>query len=349
MRRRLALAGAGLIGREHAGLMMAHSGVELVAIADPAPAALEYANQLGVPHYEDYQQMLDAVRPDGAIIALPNNLHTPAALACISHRTPCLVEKPIADTMEAARRLTDASEASGVPVLIGHQRRHSPDIREARHAVQTGLLGDLVTVNGMCLFNKPDAYFDAAWRRSEGGGPLLINLIHDIDSLRFICGEIDSVQAFTSSALRNFAVEDTASVTLRFESGVLGTFVVSDAVVSPWSWDFTSAQALYFPHQPGAYLFFGGRKASLSVSDMYLWRHTKPDGHWQDPLVREHRPLDRSRAYVNQLDHFLAVLAGDEKPVATARDGMMSLAATLAIAAAAREGRTVSVSTFAAQ
>ncbi len=65
--------------------------------------------------------------------------------------------------------------------------------------------------------------------------------------------------------------------------------------------------------------------------------------------MREHRPLDQSRAYVNQLDHLLAVIAGEEKPIVTARDGMMSLAATLAIAAAAREGRTVSVSAFAAQ
>jgi predicted dehydrogenase len=349
MPRRLALVGAGLIGREHAALMRAHSDVELAAIADPSPAALEYARQLGVPYYEDYEEMLDTVRPDGVVVASPNNLHAPAGRACIRRGIPALVEKPIADTMAAARSLSDASDASGVPVLIGHHRRHSPDIREARHAVQSGLLGDLVTVNGMCLFNKPDAYFDTAWRRSAGGGPLLINLIHDIDSLRFICGEIESVQAFTSSAVRGFEVEDTASVTLRFESGVLGTFVISDAVVSPWSWEFTSAQALYFPHQPGAYMFFGGRKASLSVSDMFLWRHAKPDGNWQDPLLREHQPLDRSRAYVNQLDHFLAVIAGDEKPIVTARDGMMSLAATLAIAEAARQGRTVSVSAFAAQ
>lgn len=349
MQQRLALLGAGLIGREHAGLVTAHPDAELVAIADPTSSARDYARQLGVSHFDDYEQMLDAVRPDGAIVALPNTLHTPAGLACISRRIPCLIEKPIADTMDAARRLTEASETSGVPVLIGHHRRHSPDIREARNTVRAGLLGDLVTVNGMCLFNKPDGYFEAAWRRSEGGGPLLINLIHDIDSLRFICGEIDSVQAFTSSAVRNFAVEDTASVTLRFESGVLGTFIISDAVVSPWSWEFTSAQALYFPHQPGAYLFFGGRTASLSVSDMYLWHHAEPGGTWQNPLTREHRPLDLSRAYVNQLDHFLAVIAGDEKPLVTARDGMMSLAATLAIAAAAREGRTISVADFAAQ
>jgi predicted dehydrogenase len=233
-------------------------------------------------------------------------------------------------------------------VLVGHHRRHSPDISEARRIVREGLLGDLVAVNGMCWLDKPDAYFEAEWRRTEGGGPLLINLIHDIDTLRFICGEIESVRAFTSNEVRGFTVEDTASVAIRFESGVLGTFSISDAVASPWSWEFTSAQALYFHHQPGAYLFLGGRKASLSVSDMYLWRHAAPGGHWQDPLVREHKPLDPSRAYVNQLDHFLAVIAGAAAPAITARDGMLTLAATLAIAASAREDRTVKVRELAA-
>jgi predicted dehydrogenase len=347
--RRLVLLGAGLIGREHAGLVAAYPGADLIAIADPAPGARDHAASLGVRHFEAYEAMLDEMRPDGAIVALPNHLHVPAGLACIERGIPSLIEKPVADSLSAARRLTQASEASGVPVLVGHHRRHSPDIREARRIVRDGLLGDLVTVSGMCLFDKPDSYFDASWRRSEGGGPLLINLIHDIDSLRFICGEIDSVRAFTSNAVRGFEVEDTASVTLRFASGVLGTFIVSDVVASPWSWEFTSSQALYFPHQPGAYLFFGGRKGSLSVSDMYLWRHADPKGHWQHAFTREHKPLDGSRAYINQLDHFLAVIGRQAEPIITARDGMMTLACTLAVAAAARDDRTVSIADFATQ
>ncbi|MBV9785194.1 MAG: Gfo/Idh/MocA family oxidoreductase [Acidisphaera sp.] len=348
MTRRLALLGAGLIGREHAALIAAHPGAELVGIADTSPAAREHASALRVPFFADYASMLDQLRPDGAIVALPNHLHVPAGLACIERGVLCLVEKPIAESIEAAHRLVAASEQRGVPVLVGHHRRHSPDISEARRIVREGLLGDLVAVNGMCWFDKPDAYFEAEWRRAEGGGPLLINLIHDIDTLRFICGEIDSVCAFTANAVRGFPVEDTAGLAIRFESGVLGTFSISDAVASPWSWEFTSAQALYFPHQPGAYLFLGGRKASLSVSDMYLWRHAKPGGHWQDPLVREHRPLDPSRAYANQLDHFLAVIAGTAAPAITAREGMLTLAATLAVAVSARENRSVSVRELAA-
>ena len=343
---RLVLLGAGLIGREHAKLVAAHPAATLLAVADPAPQAREYAAANGLDYFTDYEAMLDATRPDGAIVALPNQLHLPAGLACIRRGIPSLMEKPVADTIAAGRALADASEASGVPILVGHHRRHSPDISEARRLVQAGALGSLLTVNGMCLFNKNADYFDAAWRREPGGGPLLINLIHDIDCLRFICGEIASVQAFTSSAARGFAVEDTASVTLRFAGGALGSFVISDSVVSPWSWEFTSGQALYFPPQPGAYLFLGGTAASLSVSDMLLWRHEHPGGDWRDPVQPEVQALPPTGAYDNQLKHFLAVVAGRATPLITARDGMLTLAATLAIAEAARTGRQVDVPGF---
>jgi predicted dehydrogenase len=339
---RLALIGAGLIGREHVALITSHPAASLVAICDPSLEAAELAARLDVPWYDSYERMLDETRPDGVVIALPNQLHAPVAIACIERGIACLIEKPVADTIEASFRIVEASERANVPVLVGHQRRHSPDIRSAKRTIEDGSLGQLVAVSGMTLFDKPDAYF-VEWRRKAGGGVLLINLIHDIDLLRWLVGEIESIRAFTSSAVRGFEVEDTASLAVRFTNGTLGTFVISDAAVSPWAWEYTSGQALYHPSQPGAYLFLAGRKASLSVSDLYLWRHAQESEHWQDPLVREHRPGDRSSAYVNQLDHFLDVVRRAAPPVISARDGMLTLAATLAVARAGGEDRTVTI------
>jgi len=331
------------MGREHATLIGEHPDAELVGIADPSPAAKQFAGDLGTDYYPDYNALLDETRPDGAIVALPNTLHEPAGVACLKSNIPCLIEKPIADTLSSAAALVKAGEAAGVPILVGHHRRHSPDIREARRLLRDGALGDLVAVNGMWLSDKPAHYFEAEWRREQGGGPLLINLIHDIDCLRFIAGEITDVRAFTSNAIRGFEVEDTASVALRFESGALGSFLLSDAAASPYTWEISSGQALYFPHQPGDCYYFAGREASLAVPSMNIWRHDRRDGDWQDPFVQHRVTLDGSRTYRNQLDHFLAVVAGDVEPVVTARDAMMTLAATLAVDVAAREDRTVVV------
>lgn len=340
---RLVVIGAGLIGREHCALILEHPEAELVGLADVSPEAKTYADSMGVPCFADYQQMLDETKPDGAIVAVPNRLHLPAGQACLSRDIACLIEKPIAETVPLARELVEASEEAEVPILVGHHRRHSPDIREAKRLIEAGALGSLVTVNGMWLADKPDDYFETTWRREPGGGPILINLIHEIDCLRFMVGEIESVSAFTSNAVRGFEVEDTASIAIRFENGVLGTFLMSDAVPSPYTWEVTSGQALYFPHQPGDCYFFGGRDASLAVPGMSLWRHDGAGKHWQDPLQREQVTLDGSQTYRNQLDHFLAVVHGKANPVITAHDGMITLAATLAVATAAREDRTVTV------
>ena len=340
---KVVVIGAGLIGREHCQLISDNPRVSLAGIADPTPQAEQFANQIKAPYFTDYEKMLDEVRPDGAIIALPNTLHTQAGHSCLIRKIPSLIEKPIADTIEAAKTLAEASEASGIPILVGHHRRHSPDIREARRIVQAGELGDLVAVNGMWLSDKPDDYFNAEWRRKPGGGPLLINLIHEIDCLRFIVGEIADIRAFSSNATRGFEVADTLSIAMRFENGALGSFVLSDAVASPYTWEITSGQALYFPHQPEDCYHFGGRTASLAVPSMNIWRHDGQGKNWQDPFIRQHMPLDGSRTYQNQMEHFLNVITGAEPPVINARDAMITLAATLAVDKAAREDRTVSV------
>lgn len=339
---RVGLLGAGVIGREHAALLARHPETELVGVADMSDEAKTMARERGVPIFADYVEMLDRLRPDGAIIALPNQLHVAAGLACLERRIPMLVEKPIADTVPSARELVEAGEKAGVPIMIGHHRRHSPDIREARRAIAAGLLGDLVAINGVCYIKKHDSYFDAAWRREPGGGPLLINLIHDIDCFRFLCGEIETVQAIASNKVRGFPVEDTAAVTMRFESGVLGTFMISDAVPSPYVWDVGSGQALYFPTQPEDTYFIGGRNASLAVPTLDMWR-PQNEGDWRDPLVRHHLSTDRSSCYVNQLDNFVAVVRGEAEPLVSGREGMMSLATILAIARAATERREVKV------
>lgn len=340
---KLAVIGAGLIGREHCQLINVDEKCNLAGVADPSPDAKNFASQMNVPWFEDYTQMLDALPVEGAVIALPNTLHKPAGLACLEREIPCLIEKPIAENISSALSLVNASETSGVPVLVGHHRRHSPDIRKAREIVHGGTLGDLVAVNGMWLCDKPDAYFDADWRKQPGGGPLLINLIHEIDCLRYIVGEISEVRAFASNATRQFDVEDTLSVSLRFENGALGSFLLSDAVASPFSWEVASGQALYFPHHAGDCYHFGGRKATLAVPSMTIWAHADDSKHWQDPYVQKTEPLEQSRTYQNQLDHLVAVVRREQEPVITARDAMMTLAATLAVDMAAKEDRTVAI------
>lgn len=339
---RIALMGAGLIGRVHAALVAAHPGASLAAIADPIPEASLLAATLAVPHFDDYERMLDEVAPDGVIVALPNTLHVEAGLACISRGIPVLVEKPVADTVASAMRLVAAGEEAEVPILVGHHRRHGADIREAKRAIAAGELGRLVAINGIAAVAKHDTYFEAGWRRSPGGGPLLINAIHDIDCFRFLCGEIASVQAIGSSAIRGHEVEDTVAVAMRFASGAVGTYLLTDASPSPYFWEIAAEQSLTFPHQAeDCYVVFG-RTASLAVPGLDLWEH-EAEGDWRDPLVRRRLSAPVESCYLAQLENLIAVVCGTAEPVVSGREGALTLAATLAVARAIAEDRPVDV------
>ncbi|TQF43958.1 oxidoreductase [Bradyrhizobium sp. UNPF46] len=340
-RLRIAVAGAGLIGRRHIELITASPDCELAGIADPSPAAQDYAQARKTACYADHRALLAQEKPDGLIIASPNMLHLPMALDCAAAGVPALIEKPVTDTVVNAQRLCAAVERAGVPMLVGHHRRHNPIIKAAREAVANGKLGPLTAVVGLWLLKKPDDYFEVAWRREQGGGPLLINLIHDIDNLRFICGEIAEVQALTSNKVRGFAVEDTAALLLRFERGALGTVTVSDATPAPWSWELTSGENAAYPKQDQPCYILSGTEGSLSVPDMELWSYTQQPG-WYAPLSRGTIAPLALDPLVEQLRHFCAVVRGQERPLITAEDAMGTLAVVEAVSEAARTGQTIS-------
>src|SRR6478752_83050 len=107
---RIAVAGAGMIGRRHAELLGQSSECALAAIVDPSPAALALAQAAGVPHFSSLAELLAQDKPDGVILATPNHLHVANAIECIDAGVAVLVEKPVAHTVEEAERLAQLVE-----------------------------------------------------------------------------------------------------------------------------------------------------------------------------------------------------------------------------------------------
>ena len=339
---RVALIGGGMIAPAHIRGAAAAEGVRLWAIADPSPAAKAVAEKAGVPWFADHRALLDRERPDAAIVATPNVLHVPVALDCVASGVPVLVEKPIADTVEDARRLSEAAQAVGVPLIVGHQRRHNPIIRRARQLIRDGVLGRLVSAAVLATFLKPDRYFDTTWRCQPGGGPVLINLIHEIDMLRFLYGEIASIQSVTSNVVRGFEVEDTAAVVLRFANGALGTITLSDTAASPWSWDLAAGENPVFFKPDVETHFFCGTEGSVTLPKLNLWRYPGARG-WHEPIAASSIGIEPADPYAEQLRHFAAVIRGSEEPVISGHDGMRTLQATQAVLEAARTRQPVTL------
>ncbi len=341
---RIGVIGAGLIGRKHIEVLRSHNpAYTLAGVADPSPVAKKEAEELGYPIYSSLEEMLAKAKPDGAIVATPNQMHVANALTCIERKVPIIVEKPISDTVESAMRLVEAGEKAGVAILTGHHRRHNPIMRRAIEIIRDGGIGRVVAANAVWLSYKPKGYHDLAWRREPGGGVVLINGIHDIDCLRQLCGDIETVQATTSNAIRGFAVEDTAGAVIRFKSGAIGTLIISDTAASPWNWECTSQENPFYPYQANDCYMITGTLGALSVPTLHHRWYEVDKQSWGTAMTERYEPIKPADPYYEQMKNFAGVIRGTEKPVLDGRNGAKTLAATLAISLSSKTGAPVVV------
>lgn len=341
---RIAVVGCGLIGRAHIEIVAAGDFAQLAAIVDPAASGADLASAKGVPHFADLPDLLAADRPDGVVIATPNRLHHAQALAAIAARIPALVEKPIAATVAEGRDIVAAAQTMDVPVLIGHHRAHSPIMALARALVSSGRLGRLVSITGSAWFCKPDDYFrQGPWRAEPGGGPILINLIHEVHNFRLLCGEIVAVQAMAANAVRGFAVEDSAVINFRFANGALGSFALSDAIASARSWEQTAQENPAYPHYDDEDCYVvGGTMGSLAIPTMRIKSYGhEADRSWWKPFLTATLGLEQADPLQRQMQHFCRVIAGLEAPLVSAEDGLRNLIVIEAIRESLRTGHTV--------
>jgi predicted dehydrogenase len=347
----IAVVGPGLIGIKHVELVQAHLESELAAIVAPSSAPdhlhnVRLAHKLGVPFFNSIQELLTSRNPDGIIISSPNKFHVEQALQCIHAGIPTLVEKPIAHSYIEGLKIAELVEKKKAKLIVGHHRAHSPIMAASKKIILNNTLGKLVAIMGSALFYKPTDYFLAGpWRKESGGGPILINLIHEIGNYRYLCGEIHAVQAISSNAIRNFSVEDTVAINLQFKNGVLGTFILSDVAASAKSWELTSHENKSYPNYKDEDCYsISGTLGSLSIPTMRIKKYlAEGEQSWWKPLKEELVEVDKKDPLECQLDHFIKVIKGTENPIVTAYDGLQNLLITEAIVQSAQTRQIIYV------
>ncbi|MFB8387473.1 Gfo/Idh/MocA family protein [Microbacterium sp. NPDC055910] len=342
---RIGIAGVGFMGRQHIDFVRRSQRAELVAVADPV-ADLD---DVGCAAYRDLEGLLGNADVEAVILVTPNRFHVDSAIACIERGAAVLLEKPVATSYVESLRLIEAVERTQARLLVGHHRRHHPAITRARDALRGGAVGDLVGVSGMWAARKEDEYFtDIEWHRRPGAGVTFINLVHDLDLLRHVCGEIVEVHAMLSSATRGLDVEDSASVTVRFENGALGSFLATDAGVSPWGWDQSTEESKQFPFLPGGVAYrVTGTTGALSVPDLAQYSYgADVSPNWHSPLSRTFLPVEPKNTFDAQLDHFIDVAHGVAEPLVSAKDAARTLALIEAVHHSATTRQVVDLERF---
>lgn len=345
---RVLLSGPGLIGRKHAALLLENPDTCLAAIVAPDHEHnTQFAQECGVNRFTELEEAIAASRCDAVIISSPNAFHREQVEICVKAGLPTFVEKPLTDDLSDAASLVRLSEESGTPVLVGHHRTYSPLLEAAREFIASEHFGTPVALSGTALFFKPESYFEAGpWRTRKGGGPILINLIHEVGIVRHLFGEIEAVAAHVSRARRGFEVEDTAAITLRFCNGALGTFLLSDVSASSKSWEMTAGENPAYPFFPDQDCYhFAGTMGSMDFPSMHVRSYADHDlRSWWHAFEERRLTVVRQDPLARQLQHFVDVARRKTEPLVSIRDGYLNMLAVEAIVRSAEGRREVHIS-----
>lgn len=328
---KIAVVGVGLIGPRHAQTVLDESTAILTAIVDPAPSGQQFAATISTPYYSSVKELIQSPdKPDGAIVCTPNHTHVAIALELIAGGIHVLVEKPISIDVASGQTLIEAAERSNVQLMVGHHRRFNPYVSAAKRIIQSNELGSVVSVNGLWLTYKPLEYFTSApWRQSKnGGGVLLINMIHEIDILQYLFGNISRVFAEKSLSRRGFDAEEGAAITLRFTSGVIGTFLISDGSPSAHNFESGTGENPLIPRTGEDFLQIFGTDGNLAVPSLKVWKYRgEQKKSWHSKLsVKESESPGNAIPFQLQLQNFVEVINNINRPRCTGRDGLSALA-----------------------
>ena len=320
---RIGVIGYGKAGRQHAEAARASGEAEVVAIADPAPAAADAADALDVRCWRDYEEMLDAVALDAVVVSLPHAALPAAALAAARRGRHVLLEKPMAATSAAAREVVRVCREANVRLMVNFVHRFRAEYRQAHAAVRAGAIGRPVLVVDAMASGRSDLPGWVWDQETAGGGMMMYNGIHSLDRLAWLAG---SPIARVSGAMGAFcypvADEDSAIATVTFHNGALGAVVQhkSQAPATLAGWQtmvYGTDGGIHLTSERGMNLISGKERFTL---------HTEED--------------DR---FLGAFREFAAAIREERDPLPSGEDGVRALLAVEALYEAARTGTTVTI------
>jgi myo-inositol 2-dehydrogenase/D-chiro-inositol 1-dehydrogenase len=315
MPHRVAVVGAGRIGRLHAANLAHVPGLELVATADPEPRD-------GVT-VADWRELLGRADLDAVIIGSPSALHAEQVEAFAQAGKHVFCEKPMATDLASADRALAAADAAGVVLQVGYNRRFDRSFAAVREAVASGRVGRPLIVRITARDPEPPS---ASYLEGRGPETLFVDTTsHDLDLVRFVTGEDIVEVSARGAALLGTGLVDTAVTTAVTAGGTLAT------IDNTWRAAYGYDQRLEVHGTDGTALAGNERRDTTTFADA-AGVHAPPPPYFF---------LDRyAGSFVAELQAFAAALDGG--PVAvTGRDGRAALAAAQAAALSAAESRVV--------
>lgn len=204
---RVAVIGAGNMGRHHIRNYFEMPEVELVAFADPNLLSAEFAEKYDAKHFRDYSTMISECEIEAVSIVVPTPLHFEIAMATMNKGIHTLLEKPIASTVSQAKELIAKSQEMGVTFTIGHIERYNPIVQSLKELVVSGRLGHVSSIVSQRLGGFPT---------NEPKSDVILDLaIHDIDIFNYLTGANGEIIGVHGSRTFHSKEVDSAEILLK--------------------------------------------------------------------------------------------------------------------------------------
>jgi UDP-N-acetylglucosamine 3-dehydrogenase len=325
-----AVVGVGAMGANHCRVYSQMPEVELVGVCDlDRKAAAKAAEANKCDSFTDYNLMLSESKPDMVSIAVPTQAHCKVALACIEAGASILVEKPIADDVDDAKRMIEAAKAAEVTLAVGHIERFNPAVMELKRRMQERQLGRIFSIHATRVGPFPHRIRDV--------GVVIDLAVHDIDVMRHVCGsEVKRVYAETEKRIHT-KCEDMLSGLLKFQNGVVGVLDVN--WLTP-----EKIRELTVTGEKGMFkvnyiqqelTFYENRQANNKDYSYPNILMGVTEGDITHIRIQKKEPL---RA---ELESFTKAVRGDAAPLVSGTDGLRSLEIALSIVESATQNRVI--------
>ena len=333
---RIALVGCGRISRNHFDAIAKIDGLSLSAVCDTeADRARAAGEQLGVPWFTSYDEMLRAAPSDAVAICTPSGLHPQHGILAARAGKHVISEKPMAITLSAADELVQACDQAGVHLFVVKQNRLNAPVQLLKRAIDKGRFGRIYLANCTVRWTRPQEYYDQApWRGTWefDGGAFMNQASHYVDLVQWLVGPVESVMAKTATLARRIEAEDTGVAVLRFRSGALGTLEVT---------------MLTYPRNLEGSITILGEKGTAkiggtAVNRVETWQFADYDD--DDKLVESASttpPNVYGFGHEGYYRNVLSVLRGQARPDTDGRAGRKSLELILGIYESAKTGHEV--------
>lgn len=338
-----ALIGCGRIATNHVKAVV-NNKLEFAAVCDVVPEQMEallakhgLEKDSSIARYTDYKKMIEEVQPELVGIATESGIHAEIALYCIDHGVNCIIEKPIAMSMEDADEIVRRSEDKHVKVAACHQNRFNIAVQEARKALEAGRFGKLSHGSIHVRWNRNQNYYDQApWRGkwASDGGALMNQCIHGIDLLRWMFGdEVEEVYGSTRQQFHHYLeAEDVGMAVVKFKNGAIAT-IEGTTNVYPQNLE----ETLYIFGETGTVKIGGKSTNNIDVWDFA--DETEKDS------ANKHLEEATSNVYGNGHTSLYAdmidAIQKDRKPYVDAVAGRNALEMVLAIYKSQKDGMPV--------